>query len=245
MIIQTASVTMHFKPLKDMKRTYFSHDDALKGGFQEAAILPVPDDAPLDYPRIIIISKGGHSQLTLTSTTATLLTNFDGGYERNWSKGRDYILDKMTSVTKFLYDMGVDAFLYVGFVTTLLMDEIEEKPEAYLHERLLKSENSEGMGNLEDIVLKYTFVKEDKYYVNMQVQNARIFPVNANPLVAGDFGSNNLEKENVGVVLDINDRYKFNNNLGYTADGDIFEQLAGIMTEMLDDNITYFLEINN
>lgn len=244
MIIQTASVSIHFKPITDIKRRYYNCDKVLEGEFQEPTMLPVPDNAYQDYPRIIVMSNNGHSQLTLTMATATLSVNFNAGYEYDWGKCGEYISQKVGVVEQFLHDLGVDGYTYAGLMSTVLFDEIKEGTVEYVKNKLLSPFTNFNEDTLEELVLKYTFVRNHTYYVNLQVQNARIFPADANPMNAGDFSESNLENEFVGVVIDINDRYQFNNNEKYRAGKEMLKKLVDEMGNVLDNDIRGFLGVD-
>ena len=49
----------------------------MKEHFNEATVLPIPDDAPLEIPRIIIKSLNEHSQLNISPIATTLQINYN------------------------------------------------------------------------------------------------------------------------------------------------------------------------
>ena len=72
MIVQNSAVNIMFTRCENIKKQYILNEEVLKEKFNEANILPIPDDAPTEIPRILVKTKGEHSQLSI----APEATNF-------------------------------------------------------------------------------------------------------------------------------------------------------------------------
>ena len=57
MLIKNTSISIKYKKIDNLKISYFMNKEKLDKHFNEATVLPIPDDAPLDIPRIIIKSS--------------------------------------------------------------------------------------------------------------------------------------------------------------------------------------------
>lgn len=52
MLIKSTSVSIKYKKIDNIKRTYFMNEELLKEQFNEATVLPIPDDAPIEIQTI-------------------------------------------------------------------------------------------------------------------------------------------------------------------------------------------------
>ena len=57
MLIQGTSITVNYKKIEGIKKVYYNNEDILKDFFNEAAVLPVPDDAPALPPLRLYYNK--------------------------------------------------------------------------------------------------------------------------------------------------------------------------------------------
>ena len=71
MLIQGTSITVTYKKIEGIKKVYYNNEEILKSFFNEATVLPVPDDAPVEIPRIIIKTLNEHAQLNISPVAAT------------------------------------------------------------------------------------------------------------------------------------------------------------------------------
>ena len=71
MLIQGTSITITYKKIEGIKKAYYNNEEILKQYFNEATALPIPDDAPIDIPRIIVKTINEHAQLNISPTATT------------------------------------------------------------------------------------------------------------------------------------------------------------------------------
>lgn len=83
MIIQGTSITVTYKKIEGIKKVYYNNEEILKAFFNEATVLPIPDDAPFEIPRILIKTKNEHAQLNISPIAATFEVHYDAGFERD------------------------------------------------------------------------------------------------------------------------------------------------------------------
>lgn len=239
MIIKGTAVTIRYKKIENLKRTFYNHEDILEGYFVEAAVLPIPDDAPVEVPRIIVKSNNEHSQLNITPVNATLQIKFDKGYEIDWGSCKNYILNKMAIVFELLNKMTYNEYEYIGVVTEILMNDKYNNGTDLITNNLLKSND---LNAIYDMQLKYTFVENENMFVNIVLQNARLYKENVNMDVSGALSADNQVKETIGVIVDINDRYGFNNISNYHTDSKKLEALIEHLTTILESKLETLLE---
>lgn len=233
MLFNETSISLKYKKIENLKKTYFVNDEILKKHFNEATVLPIPDEAPFDVPRIIVKTINEHAQLNISPIAATFHVAYDDGFERNWDICKKYICERMNAVFEFLNLMTGNNYEYIGVVSNIIVDDIQKDGARVLSNNLLKTK----LDNIFDINIKYTFVEEKNMFVNIMLQNARLFKDGINVDNAGELNLENQEIESIGAIIDINDRYGFNNDKNYKTGSEMLGKLLDKMSEIIDDKL--------
>lgn len=239
MQIQNASITVAHKRIEGIKKAYYNNEDILKPYFNEATVLPVPDDAPPEIPRIIIKTLHEHAQLNISSIATTFEVNFDAGYEKKWKECSQYIQKRMDSVFQFLNIMTDNQYLYVGLVVNILYDEVEKNGAKKISQVLL---NSDKISNIYDVNIKYTFIENENLFVNVMLQNARMYSQSAALNIAGALKHSDEIAESIGAFIDINDRYGFNTDENYKSSSTMLEKIIDCMTNVISNKLENLIE---
>lgn len=211
----------------------------MKEHFNEATVLPIPDDAPLEIPRIIIKSLNEHSQLNISPIATTLQINYNEGFEKDWKKCEQYIQQKMKIVFSFLNIMTNNEYEYIGVITEVLLDEYMKDGAQILAHNLLKNSVD---SSIYDLNIRYTFVESDNIFVNIMLQNARLFKNGIDGEVAGSLSMDNQVSESIAVVIDINDRYGYNTCRDYKTDSSKLDFIIAEMTVVMNSKLRGLLE---
>ena len=239
MLIKGTSITVTYKKIDGIKRAYYNNEELLKDYFNEATVLPIPDDAPPEIPRIIIKTLNEHGQLNISSMAATFEVHYDAGFEKKWDDCAEYLLKRMTRVFEFLNILTNNTYEYIGLVSNVLYDEVQENGTKKISESLLKSEK---IKNLYDINIRYTFVENENLFVNIMLQNARLFNTRDSELKAGLYSMNDQIAESIGAVIDINDRYGFNSDENYKSDSGMLKKLLDPMSNIINNKLKNLIE---
>lgn len=239
MLIQGTSISLTYRRINSLKKAYYNNEDILKEFFNEAAVLPVPDDAPDEIPRIIIKTLHEHAQLNITPVAATLQILYNDGYENCWEKCASYIRERMGTVFGFLNLLTNNKYDYIGIVTNILMDDVAEDGAKVLANNLLKVKD---VSRIYDLNVKYTFVEDDEIFVNITLQNARLFRDGISADTAGSLGIKNQIAESIGAVVDINDRYGFNSSEEYHTSSKQLDILLQRMSEVIGGKLEVLLQ---
>lgn len=239
MLIQGTSITITYKKIEGIKKAYYNNEEILKQYFNEATALPIPDDAPIDIPRIIVKTINEHAQLNISPTATTFEVHYDAGFERNWDVCSEYIKKRMTNVFEFLNILTNNTYEYIGLVSNIVYDEISQNGAQKLSQSLLKTTK---ISNIYDINIKYTFVEKQNIFVNIMLQNARIFKNGIDPDKAGALSSNEQLAESVGAIIDINDRYGFNTDVNYRSNSAQLNILIQLMNDVINNKLKNLIE---
>lgn len=238
MIIQNTAVNIRFSRIENIKRKYILNEEILKEKFNEAIILPIPDDAPMEVPRILIKSKGEHSQINIAPEAITMQTIYTDEHKKNWRLCEEYISSRVQDIFKLTDEFTCGNYHYIGVVTNLIWDTEMKDGNKVLFRNLM---GKEATNNLDDLVVKYTYVVDQKYYVNITLQSAKVYNgVNGNE--AGAFADENLQTHTISIVLDINDRYSFNQNKGYISNKEKFEEIITLTTDIVNNKLKNLVE---
>lgn len=239
MLIHGTSITVTYNKVEGLKRAYYENENILKDYFDEATTLPIPDEAPLEIPRIIIKTSHEHAQLNISPIAATFEVQYDSGFEENWNFCSKYIKERMDVVFQLLDLLTNKCYKYIGMVSNVFYNEVTQGATEKIAQVLL---NAKKINNIYDINIKYTFVEDGNIFVNIMLQNARIFNNGAYIDSAGSFCESEQVSESIGVVVDINDRYGFNNNKDYKSDSQKLQKLISSMTNIIDNKLSNLIE---
>ena len=145
----------------------------------------------------------------------------------------------MSKVFEFLNLLTDNTYEYVGLISTILYDEVNENGAEKLSRSLL---NAHKISNIHDINIKYTFVEDENVFVNIMLQNARLFKSEADGNKAGSLGINEQIAESIGAIVDINDRYGFNTNIDYKSDSSMLNKLIESMGNVINNKLKTLIE---
>lgn len=224
--------------MENIKRKYILHENILEDKFNEASILPIPDDAPSEIPRIVIKSKGEHSQVSIAPEAVNLQTIYTDEYLTNWNLCENYIKSRVNDLLKLTDSITEKKYEYFGVVVDLVLDEYTDNGNEILYKNLF---NKQPQNTLEDLVVKYTFVEDEKYYVNITLQSVKIFDDSLKD-VAGNFKKENIKKHTIVATLDINDRYSHNTHVGYTSTKEKFGEIMTLMSKIINEKLNILVE---
>lgn len=238
MKIVDTQFNVFYPKIPEIRKQMFILEEKLNKQFKTPFnLVPVPDDAPVEIPRIVAMSMHGHSQLHFSLNNAGLTTSYDQEYNSDWGKCRNYIEKKSENYISVIEELSNNRFLFSGLVVRV---EIPTKiePLELLKEKFFKLGSST---NPFDIEFKITFVKDETYYINMTFSNFRFFE-GASTVELSSPAYLNLREKGIGVILDINDRFGFNYNKGYSSNRDKQKVLLELATTVLEDKLEEILE---
>lgn len=192
-----------------IKKTFLEiYEEKLKGRYNPPTILPIPDGAPINVPIVIMQSLSNHTQLVLSKSSISIGTSYDEAFNSSWEKCEGHLLEKVEDVLLFIDALEGVKINFIGLVAQIIKDEYDDASK-YIFDNLLKFTSTQRVYDTE---CKLTYVLKNKYYINLDIQNVRLFngkPVINNteyvPIISEDNSQNK-----VVVSIDINNRYSFN-----------------------------------
>lgn len=244
MIILNTNMNISMKTAEsntEIKKTFLEiYDKDLKSRYNPPTILPIPDGAPTNVPLIVMQSLSNHTQLVLTKSSISIGTSYDEAFNSSWDKCENHLLEKVRDVFLFIEALQSVKINFIGLVAQIIKDEYDDASK-YIFENLLNFASTQSVYDTE---CKLTYVLKDKYYINLEIQNVRLF--NGKPMInSTEFvpvvSDDNVQNKLV-VSIDINNRYSFNfNKTKSTTDNDDVNEIVSY-TRQLVENLDYIVK---
>lgn len=228
MILKSAGYNIVFPRIDNLRRKAFEIEDHLNEYFTAANIIPVPDIAPAEIPRISSTSHNGHSNLNISLTNAQIVTRFDNDFSINSELSLKYVEDRVYKLTDLLKE-------YTRFYFSGLTTEIHFLSTDPISTIIKNFTTQNADNNFYDVNCKFTSLIADKYYVNISVGNERLYEGFANheeEIVR--LANMNLVEHLIKVTIDINDRHAFNSNKEYWSSVGEIQTIFEIIKDILN-----------
>lgn len=237
MYIINTTFNIIFDKNTSIRKKVLKDEDRFLDFYLNPSIHPIPDDAPEQIPRVQMMSKNGHSNLSISQTTASLATGFDENFRESWDKCKEYMNERYYHLHDLLDDFTDKAgFNFYGLVTQVIFDEIDNPVES-LYNRLFGDNN---IPMPYDLGTTLTYVVDD-YYVNLNISNVRYFEGFDTTQVVSLNKFKELDHR-IGVTVDINNRHAFNSKEGYKPSKSDIDKLIDITGVLLEGNLYDFLK---
>lgn len=231
MKIRQTNVNLVYPKISNFRKRFTEAEDVLSNTFMPATILPIPDQMQDEVPRAVSQSKNGHSVLNVALTVSTLMTTYTDEFVENWELCGEYLQERCDSIYRLVSKLSASSYKYVGLVSYIEFDDINEPSLDILKESLFK-ENGSQLGSLFDVACKFTYAIRNKYYINITLENTRRFLDQEGVMIkAGE------PKNFVAVTIDVNDRYAANQDARYASDKNAFNEILQITADIIDGKI--------
>lgn len=234
MIIRQTNMNLVYPRISEYRKKFLGLEDVLENHFMPSTILPIPEQVQDEVPRIIVQSKNGHSVLNIALSVASLSTNYDGEFVRDWGKCRCYLEQRCSDVYQLINGMTENNNIFVGLITNVEIDELDDTGLEVLKKSLLHHEAKE-MGEIYDVECKLTYAYKERYYINITMENLREFLVEQ--YSNGKACITQEKKHTILASIDVNDRYAVNNNPDYVSGQQSFEEIMKITDHIINNKL--------
>lgn len=224
--IKKSAFVVTYPPIRDLKKKYINNAELITA-YHEADILSIDEHAPFEIPRIIMSSISGHSQITIAPAALSLNTTYDNNFAQSWDLCKDYLSDKFTMIAKFLESITEDIFSFSG-ITVLCWISDYDKPVQHLQDKFIAL-NTDQL--LKDIKTRFSFVVNNKNYINLEVENSRFYAPDADAMQAGM--AEKEQKHIISLTIDVNDRFAFNEDSNYKSSSNEFYENLDVISKAI------------
>lgn len=153
-------------------------------------VFALPESAPLDIPRMIGQTQNGHSQLQIANNSIILTINFDEKYNTDIEKCFKYSFNKINNIIEVIKKLSTDVN-FIGIVIQYI--DNKQNPMEFLQQHFLPIKCQQPLCTISNT---FAVISNNKYYINISHSNINI----------------PNKPTSLGIVVDINNKYYFNNN---------------------------------
>lgn len=238
MIIKETNLNLIYPKISDYRKKFVASEDILNDNFQPPIILPIMDEIPENIPRIVLKSKNNHSTLSIGLSVASFTTMYDDTFSNDWKKCKDYLENRTQNIYQLIDNMTNNGNIFTGLITNIIFDNLDISGLDTLKHSLLN--NTSKLGNLYDILCKFTYVYQNKYYINITLNNQR-----DNELIINNGRTfiKDEKRDNIIVVsIDVNDRYKANSDPNYVSSQEELIEILNITTNIINHKLFSLIE---
>lgn len=239
MKLEKITFNLFYPKLSDIRRKFLELEEELCDYFVSPFnLLPIPDDAPPEIPRITAKSKHGHSQLSISLINVQINIDFDENFNRDFDECFKYMNKRIRKVIDIFSKYSDGMFIFSGITTKIMFDELYDDPIKLITDKFVKLQS-----NVEPyrITNKFTYLLEDKYFVNIDISNLRVYEgiikkdKNIKPEI--------IKKRHwISVVLDVNDKYAYNHVKQYYTNQSSINRIIEITKDLLYNKINKVIE---
>lgn len=233
MEIQSTAFNVFFPKVNNLRQKFFMFEEKLAGQFvTPLTLVPIPDQAPEEIPRISAVSLNGHSILNVALNHLSLQTTYDDRFNNNWGQCMTYVQDRVFPLLDMMEGLVGNEFLYSGLTTQVFYKFDHEVIDHFMEKYVKFSSQSSPF----DVNLKFTYVHEEDFYINISLNNVRVYEGTGNPdIVTPAY----LEQtaQGMAVVIDINDRHGFNYKQEYRSSREKVNRILSLSDEIMNHKI--------
>lgn len=237
MKVLTSTYTIFFPQILNIREHFFEFEKALSDSFIKPFMLePLPDDAPVEIPRIRAVSAEGNRTLNITPQSAQII--FNNAKNESIDQLLDGIKNICGSINSTISEIiGEGNFLFSGLSTVVEIPVPD--PVSLLREKFVAAKiNSDTQCELYDALFRISVVYESDYFINIEMSNRRYYM--GVPSGLSIVGLKERPQQ-LGVMIDINDRRAFNITKDYRTDVVHMDKIMSISALMVNEKIEKFI----
>lgn len=229
-----AGISIIFPHRRDIRRLDHKFEDAFEGKYGPPTVLGIPDELPVEIPRLTFDSKHGFSRITISQVSITLAVRFSEDYQISTELRRPYIESKIPLLFMALQSCDIINPCFVGLnwkVTIPARDMTDREIICQLSSFVLNDPNP---NSLYDLNVKRVEVLDDRFFFNVAFSNYRTW---RNEFQHSDIlrlpASTAIER-GFQVDFDFNDRHSFNNNEDHVTSEAVAFEIVGRAYDLSD-----------
>ena len=236
MKILSTQYNILYSRISNLRKIILGYEDMLLDEFTHCQVIPIPDEAPPEIPRVTTTTKSGYSTLQISLTGTVFHTIYDNNFNEDWDKCHNYLNKKSKFIYGVMNCLGPEQMYTQGFAVQILLEGLKTDPVEVL-KKGISLINTKYF--FHDLGFNAALVKQDKYYINIQLSNARItqMPVTTKtPVHENDFINCLI------LNIEVNDRKQFNENNKYKSSKEVVDELLKVLTEIIKNGFDAFIE---
>lgn len=221
----TNSYSIFFQRVSDIRKKANNLEDKLQGKYNIPQILGIPDEIDPAAPRIIFGSRHGYSQIVVSQISIAFNVVYGDNFHTNKQARDEYLTERIPQLYTLLSEINAKPY-YAGFVSEVVVPS-DEPDEAILRRLSSLFVEDIHVNELYDIEFKLSTVIEKKYFSNVTTGNYRLWAGDGegNAARVTRLPAGAASQRGLRIVLDINDRYAFNEDKAYRSSREVYRRL--------------------
>ncbi len=221
-----SSFALNFAQQVDIRRRANDFEDILRGkGYIQPQIIPVPDNLDPEIPRMIFASQDTFSHIVISQINATLNLRHPPECRKNIAKCKRYLLDRSPIPFELLRVLEEVKPYFCGLISVVRLPSLVEDDEI-LKRMAELSLGGDYTPDVHDIVLKTTRIVSDRFFSNVTWKNFRAWRnIEPAPSRFRPLSTRAASERGIEILIDFNDRYKFNESTDYYSGPDVVKEL--------------------
>jgi hypothetical protein len=246
MDVSTCSFSLFYQPVPTIRRAAFDLEDKLKdkGYVLPLQIYSIPEDAPLELPRMAATTEKGHTSLTVSPESAQVQSLYDEKYSRDFGKCLGYSKTRATELLDVLTAVPEIDFNFAGLSAQVITKESElgESPVSFISRSYLKVKSELHMS---DSSAKFVYDVGEGFYLNIDVRKVILTgptSFNITPSAVTVMRQDSASEPALSVAVDFNNRRAFNEGRKQVCDGKTVDELYSRVQSFLTSGLQDFLD---
>ena len=244
MKIRSGSFNIVFPNVANMRENLFNLEKVFSNFMPPFNLIPIPNEAPPEFPRITATSKNGHSQLMVSGNNVQVTTMFDSHFWNDLASWFSYMEDMRDKILASLSLFGLErenmpAFYYSGLnmQTEFSSEDGIDDPVSFIVGHFFKGNISP---DIKDIAFRTTLTVDDTYFINVEISNHRY--LEGTQIVPGSLYGTKETSHTLAVSIDINDRLAFNTKNAYFSTKDTPQRIFELSRKFITDSLPVLIE---
>ena len=197
--------------------------------------LKLGPDAPSEIPRFVATSNYGHSTIIVNNQSVQITTAYDGDYGMDFSKVYSYINSKLTDVINIVNRVLKVKTTYTGLSVNIETDISD--PAKFISDKFLKLKSNK---KAYDNSVKLVYIVDNSLYINFDF--ATLNSVKKQTQAINKLSNADIIDQKLGIVVDINDRYAFNQNSDFFTDEKSAHKIIKLSENIINKSVMELLE---
>jgi hypothetical protein len=213
------SFSIVFSRKPSIRKNAFEFENKLKDLYIQPQIIGIPDDINPDMPRMVFTSKHGHSQIIISQINFVLNVNYSLDWQFDISKGKEYILEKVSILFELLDLIEEKCPYFCGFNTLVQIPAQEEDNQKVISHiyNLFSNDGNPSSSDIYEFQSKTSKVVEQDFFSNITIQNYRNWNIEIGTEGILKLSSDKIIESGIQIEGDFNDRYAFNEKESYCS----------------------------